>query len=301
MVATPAVAPVAPAQRHDPIYENAKNTINTNLANLGFSRDTSNRRIGEDYIKNTDTAKAQNENNVRALTERMANQGGSFSGVHVAEQGKVAKTLQDTLGELTLGKARGEEDVATEYARNTAEQQSMLGQAEAERANRQVEHEKQVAADEALAAANKTTADNQRLWMEELSTRLTALAQPAPTPSGQMASPPNPQAIVQQAVREIPPPAAKTPQQQAAESGIDPRYLQKLLGQRGFNPGPVDGVMGIKTQQALAHWKQSVGLPATADITPEIFQRLLSSGIGSVGTGGPTIGVATSGPAKRAL
>jgi peptidoglycan hydrolase-like protein with peptidoglycan-binding domain len=77
--------------------------------------------------------------------------------------------------------------------------------------------------------------------------------------------------------------------------------LQKYLQTRGFDPGPIDGIMGIKTQRALAMWKQSVGLPATADINPEIWQQLLSSGVGTIGSGTSTGNFPSSGPARRAF
>lgn len=40
------------------------------------------------------------------------------------------------------------------------------------------------------------------------------------------------------------------------------RSLQTALGQKGFDPGPVDGVMGPATREALRRWQRSVDLPA---------------------------------------
>jgi membrane-bound lytic murein transglycosylase B len=40
------------------------------------------------------------------------------------------------------------------------------------------------------------------------------------------------------------------------------KALQQALKDKGFDPGPVDGVVGAGTKKALKAWQQSVGLPA---------------------------------------
>jgi hypothetical protein len=270
---TPAVAPKPVAPAHDPIYENAVNTINKNLAGLGYSRDTSLRRTDEDYTKGVDTAKSQNESNINTLVNRMANQGGSYSGVHVTEQGKVAKALQDTMGELSLGKARNIEDIQSDYAVKSAEQQSMLGQAEVERSGRETERQKEIAFNEAQAVATKTAGDAQRQWMDELTTRLTALAQPQPGPTGQLQPPPPAQAIVQQAIAAVPPPQIPV----APPNMI--RNLQDELRHQGLDPGPTDGAVGPRTLTAYNKWRSYLGLAPVGRITMDDV-NLLSSTVG---------------------
>jgi hypothetical protein len=282
---------------HDSAYENTANSIQRGLANLTSQNQQATQRIGEDYEINREQAGKYNEQNLKSLQNKLANQGIGYSGVNISEQGRLGEEFQTALTGLERGKTRNLEELAFNSAQQASEWQNQLSAAQADRANRQAEKEKEQAALQAQAEAAKNAADQQRQWMESLQQRLTSLAQPQPTPTGQLNPPPPPQQIVQQAVRQLPPPAAKTPQQQAQEAGINPRELQQLLTQRGFSTGPVDGVMGIKTQRALAQWKQSVGLPATADITPEIFQQLISTGIGNMGARG----IATAGPAKRAF
>ena len=44
---------------------------------------------------------------------------------------------------------------------------------------------------------------------------------------------------------------------------LNVRTAQLYLTYRGFNPGPVDGMMGLRTRQAIAAFQASRGLPAT--------------------------------------
>lgn len=285
------------AYAHDPIYEQAQNSINQGLARITAGRNTSLQRLTEDFDINKRQAGQQNERNLDALQNKLSNQGINWSGINIQEQGKLGQNFQDTIAALTQGKKRGEEDIATDFAERQAGYEDMRAQAEIGRSERQTAREEERAAAEAQALAAKAQADQQRQWMADLSARLTSLSQPQPQPTGQMNLPPPPQQIIQQAIQQVPPPAAKTPQQQLADIGVNPRDLQQLLAMRGFQPGPIDGIMGRKTQLALAQWKQSVGMPATADITPEIFEQLKSAGVGNLGARS----VATSGPAKRAF
>jgi hypothetical protein len=50
---------------------------------------------------------------------------------------------------------------------------------------------------------------------------------------------------------------------------------QAALAAKGFNPGPVDGVMGPRTRAALNAWLQRERLPPSDRITPEIYRRLV--------------------------
>jgi localization factor PodJL len=42
--------------------------------------------------------------------------------------------------------------------------------------------------------------------------------------------------------------------------------VQKLLAERGFNPGPADGLLGAQTIQAITAFQEDVGLPKTGQI-----------------------------------
>lgn len=284
----------------DPQYEATKNTINQGLAGLQSSKDLNILRTNQDYTTNKESAAKANTQNLSDLQNRLANQGIGYSGVNVAEQGRIGVDYGTQLANLATGNARSLDDIERDFADKQSAYKNQSAQNEIDRGARETVRQTTAAADEAAAAAAKTTADLNRQWLNDITATLTKSVQPTATPTGQMALPPtNSQAVVQQALKAVPPPAAKTPQQQAAEAGIDTKQLQTLLGQRGFNPGPVDGVMGLKTQTALARWKQSIGLPATADITPEIWQQLVSSGVGNQSTG--NIAMASAGPARRAL
>lgn len=291
---------------HDPAYENITNTINRNVANLSAQNTQAVNRIKEDYGVNVDRAAKANSQNLEALQNKLASQGIGFSGINVKEQGRLGENYQQALGDLLKGSTRAQENVALETSQRASDWQGLLGQAQVERAGRQSQREQEAAAQEAQAKAAKDAADQQRIWMEQLTQKLTSLAQPTPTPTGQLKPPPQPQQIVQQAVRAIPPPAVKTPQQQIVDIGVKPLDLQKLLQVRGFDPGPIDGIFGQKSQLALARWKQSVGLPATADINPEIYQRLLSSGLGNIAANQPQGSFSvrnfpSSGPARAVM
>lgn len=274
-----ATAPTAPDTSkwgYDPVYENAVNTINSGLAGLQSTKDLANNRAETDYGTSVDAAKKQNETDMSGSQNRLANQGIGYSGINVSEQGRLLGNLQTQIGSLAQAKQRTQEDAARDFATRQTDYQNQLGAAQADRATRETARETQQASDEAQANAAKTTADANRQWISDLTAKITSAVQPVATPTGKMALPPsNPQAVVQNALKAVPPPAAKTPQQQATEAGIDPKQLQTLLTQHGFSPGPIDGVMGIKTQQALARWKQSMGLPATADINQDILTQLL--------------------------
>ena len=46
------------------------------------------------------------------------------------------------------------------------------------------------------------------------------------------------------------------------------KKLQKALLHKGFNPGPIDGLWGVKTERAVVQFKKSVGLRARAYVGP---------------------------------
>lgn len=50
--------------------------------------------------------------------------------------------------------------------------------------------------------------------------------------------------------------------------------LQQRLKDRGFDPGPIDGVIGAGTRRALRAWQRSEGLPADAYASASVLTRL---------------------------
>lgn len=272
--------------QYDPQYEQTANALNTNIARLTASNQMKTRRVDEDYDTYSGQAAKANESNLGRLQAKLANQGIGYSSVNVGEQGRLGEEYGTALKSLETGRARNKEDIAYDTADQAAQWQNQLSAAQVDRAGRQTEHDKEQAAIAAQAQAAKDTADAQRSWMSDLQSRLTSLTQPAPTPIGQMQTP---KATVQQAIAQLPPPAAKTPQQQLADIGVNPRDLQQMLASRGFDPGPIDGIMGKKTQLALARLKQELGLPATADINAEIWQQLVGP---KPAIGGPRMAIA---------
>ena len=83
--------------------------------------------------------------------------------------------------------------------------------------------------------------------------------------------------------REVPP-AAPTPQ-------ADPviRQIQGILQERGYGPGPLDGVLGKKTREALRRFQKDHHLAVTGEINADTKSVLLShtpSGAEAVDKGG---------------
>jgi peptidoglycan hydrolase-like protein with peptidoglycan-binding domain len=64
------------------------------------------------------------------------------------------------------------------------------------------------------------------------------------------------------------PPAGATPQ---------PRFIrdaQRALGELGYRPGPIDGVVGPRTRDALARYQRSQKIPETGSLDAETMVRL---------------------------
>ena len=51
--------------------------------------------------------------------------------------------------------------------------------------------------------------------------------------------------------------------------------VQELLKEVGFNPGPIDGILGPRTRGALSRYQASRGLPATGALDEATRQALL--------------------------
>jgi len=56
-----------------------------------------------------------------------------------------------------------------------------------------------------------------------------------------------------------------------------PRFIreaQRALGELGYRPGPIDGVIGRRTARALVRYQQSEGIPVTGYLDAETMVRL---------------------------
>jgi hypothetical protein len=59
-----------------------------------------------------------------------------------------------------------------------------------------------------------------------------------------------------------------------ASSGVDIRQVQEALKNQGQNPGPIDGIMGSRTQQALRQFQRANGLEQTGTLDEVTLQKL---------------------------
>jgi hypothetical protein len=62
-----------------------------------------------------------------------------------------------------------------------------------------------------------------------------------------------------------------------AAATSEPRFIreaQRTLGEMGYRPGPIDGVVGRRTQSALARYQRSEGIPVTGHLDAETLVRL---------------------------
>jgi peptidoglycan hydrolase-like protein with peptidoglycan-binding domain len=53
------------------------------------------------------------------------------------------------------------------------------------------------------------------------------------------------------------------------------RRVQSALQKKGFDPGPIDGVLGSKTSSALSDFQKSQGLEQTGGLGPKTLRALL--------------------------
>ncbi len=56
--------------------------------------------------------------------------------------------------------------------------------------------------------------------------------------------------------------------------GDDVLAVQRALVARGFNPGPIDGIYGPRTEAAVRAFQQSAGLPATGVVDAATYRAL---------------------------
>jgi hypothetical protein len=77
------------------------------------------------------------------------------------------------------------------------------------------------------------------------------------------------------AMTTTPGPLATT---QGRGSGGQVRAAQSELGRLGYKPGPVDGVIGPRTTNAIKAFQRAQQLPETGSLTPETLGRLRIAG-----------------------
>jgi peptidoglycan hydrolase-like protein with peptidoglycan-binding domain len=76
---------------------------------------------------------------------------------------------------------------------------------------------------------------------------------------------------------------AVTPDKTKGEAAVDVRGAQQALRDKGFDPGPIDGVMGPRTTAALRDFQSKEGLMATGQLDADTRARL--AGLSGADTG----------------
>ena len=54
-------------------------------------------------------------------------------------------------------------------------------------------------------------------------------------------------------------------------------HVQVLLKQRGYDPGPIDGIVGAKTKQSIQEFQSAANLVPDGLVTKELLKRLEST------------------------
>jgi Putative peptidoglycan binding domain len=67
---------------------------------------------------------------------------------------------------------------------------------------------------------------------------------------------------------------AVTPDKAKGEAAVDVRGAQQTLRDKGFDPGPIDGVMGPRTSAAVRDFQSKEGLTATGQLDADTRARL---------------------------
>ena len=71
------------------------------------------------------------------------------------------------------------------------------------------------------------------------------------------------------------PPARRVFSSPAPQPDLAIRQVQGILHEQGYNPGPIDGLMGNKTRAALRQFQLDHRLPETGRIDPATKAALL--------------------------
>jgi len=62
--------------------------------------------------------------------------------------------------------------------------------------------------------------------------------------------------------------------QQADELSSVVADVQSRLARRGYDPGPIDGVVGAKTRDAIRAWQRDSGMAVDGRVTPALIESL---------------------------
>lgn len=76
--------------------------------------------------------------------------------------------------------------------------------------------------------------------------------------------------------RDRPALAASWPREDRALTLDERKAVQQALKDKGFDPGPVDGIIGAQTRRALRDWQRSENLPADGYASADTLMRLTS-------------------------
>jgi peptidoglycan hydrolase-like protein with peptidoglycan-binding domain len=69
-----------------------------------------------------------------------------------------------------------------------------------------------------------------------------------------------------------------TGKKQAKTQNADVRTAQQALKDKGFDPGPIDGVKGPRTTAAVKKYQQAEGMTASGNLDDETMNRLRAAG-----------------------
>lgn len=76
-------------------------------------------------------------------------------------------------------------------------------------------------------------------------------------------------------------------EEQAATIDADTRQVQQALKDAGFEPGPIDGILGSRTREALRNFQTANNLQATGEVNQDTLAALKlpseEEGIGAMG------------------
>jgi len=79
---------------------------------------------------------------------------------------------------------------------------------------------------------------------------------------------------------------AAWPRDDRALTLAERKALQQALKDKGFDPGPIDGVIGAGTKKALRAWQRTQGLPADAYASAATLEKLSANEAGGSGGDG---------------
>ncbi len=60
----------------------------------------------------------------------------------------------------------------------------------------------------------------------------------------------------------------------ASMSRVEVRRAQEFLAHLGFDPGPIDGLVGPRTRRAVQSFEAAHGLPVSGEVTPALIDRM---------------------------